>query len=419
MFDYTAVGALLTLVGVAFLVAFSWLLLPHRQRTEGALADAIAIKNYTVEASIEPESASAGKTVSELLQLAGGSVTILSILKNGSTEVKPLPDVRLGAGDTLVLEGDNESIDRLASLASLGLTGRRQLGEQDAESSELAAVEAVVGEQSALVGSSAQDLQLFDTHRINVLAVSRKNHRLKQKLGQVRLRAGDVLVLQGSSARLPEFLRNMGLLPLVERNLQMGLPKNGGLAIAILGAAMALTALALVPVAVAFFAAAVLMVLTGIIPLRDMYRSVEGPILVMLAALIPVSDALRSTGVTDIIAQRLAEAGTGLPSYAAVALIMVAAMAVTPFLNNAATVLVMAPIAAQFAGNLGYKPEAFLLAVAIGAGCDFLTPVGHQCNTLVMAPGGYRFSDYARLGLPLSVLVVLIAVPSLMWFWAL
>jgi di/tricarboxylate transporter len=249
--------------------------------------------------------------------------------------------------------------------------------------------------------------------------VSRKNHRINEKLGRVRLRAGDVVVLQGSESQLPEFMRNMGLLPLVERNLHLGLPKNGALALAVLAAAMLLTALGLAPVAVAFFGAAVMMTLLGIIPLRDMYRSVEGPILVMLAALIPVSDALRTTGVTDIIASGLAGIGLSLPPYGALALIMVAAMAVTPFLNNAATVLVMAPIAAQFADNLGYKPEAFLLAVAIGAGCDFLTPVGHQCNTLVMAPGGYRFSDYARLGFPLSVLVVVIAVPALMWFWAL
>ncbi|MDF2800044.1 MAG: family permease [Devosia sp.] len=159
------------------------------------------------------------------------------------------------------------------------------------------------------------------------------------------------------------------------------------------------------------------MVLTRALPLREVYNRIDAPILIMLACLIPVSDSLRSTGGTEIIAGWLSATASTLPGWGALVLIMVAAMAVTPFLNNAATVLVMAPIAATFATDLGYAPEAFLLAVAIGAGCDFLTPIGHQCNTLVMVPGGYKFSDYARLGLPLSLLVILVGVPMLMLVW--
>ncbi len=154
-------------------------------------------------------------------------------------------------------------------------------------------------------------------------------------------------------------------------------------------------------------------------PLREAYRNIDAPILLMLAALIPVSDSLRTTGTTELFASWLATIGAGLPGWAAVALILVAAMAVTPFLNNAATVLVMAPIGAGFARNLGYNPDAFLMAVAIGAACDFLTPIGHQCNTLVMGPGGYRFSDYARLGAPLSLIVILLAVPMILLVWPL
>lgn len=161
------------------------------------------------------------------------------------------------------------------------------------------------------------------------------------------------------------------------------------------------------------------MVVFRVIPLRDVYRAVDGPILVMLAALIPVSDTLRTTGGSDLIAGWLSGMAASLPPAGALAIMVVAAMAVTPFLNNAATVLVMAPIAASFATALDYRPDAFLMAVAIGAGSDFLTPIGHQCNTLVMGPGGYRFSDYPRLGLPLSVVIVIVAVPMLMWVWPL
>jgi di/tricarboxylate transporter len=225
------------------------------------------------------------------------------------------------------------------------------------------------------------------------------------------------VVVQGPLDILPERMRELGLLPLAERPIRLGGMRTSLLPVAILVAAMAATAAGIVPVAVAFFAAAALMMLTGAIGPREAYDHIEWPILIMLGALIPVSEALRTSGGTDLIADWLSSTAAGLPVWAALGLILVVAMAVTPFLNNAATVLVMAPIATLFAGDLGYRPEAFLMAVAVGAGCDFLTPIGHQCNTLVMGPGGYRFSDYARLGAPLSLIVILVAVPLILIVW--
>lgn len=414
MFDYTPVGLLLTLSGTLFLTGFYWLL-PERRATHANLSDAIDINSYTVEAEMKEGSAAIGKTVAELTKMVGEEVSVLAIHRDGKSMGKPQPATTIEAADVLVMEGATGVIARLASLVDLSLTGQRVAVAVD--EAGVTTVEAVVGEQSGLVGSSAKDLKLFDTHDVNIVAVSRQNTRIRQLLGRLRLRAGDIVVLQGSSSRLADFIRNMGMLPLIDRDLHIGDPKKGLLALGILAAAILLTVFGLTTVAVSFFGAAAMMMMLGIIPLRDMYRSVEGPILVMLAAIIPVSDSLRATGVTDKLGMGLAEFGAGLPAYGSLALIMVAAMAVTPFLNNAATVLVMAPIAAGFATNLGYQPEAFLMAVAVGAGCDFLTPVGHQCNTLVMAPGGYRFSDYSRLGLPLSILVVLLAVPALLWMW--
>jgi di/tricarboxylate transporter len=183
--------------------------------------------------------------------------------------------------------------------------------------------------------------------------------------------------------------------------------------------AMMLASTGTLPVGMAFFAAALVTLLFGSMPIREAYETIEWPILVMLGALIPVSDAIRTTGGTEVIAAALSNIADLLPAYGAVALVMVAAMALTPFLNNAATVLVMAPIAASFASNLGYGPDAFLMAVAVGAACDFLTPIGHQCNTLVMGPGGYKFGDYARLGAPLSLLILLLGVPMIMIVWPL
>jgi di/tricarboxylate transporter len=260
---------------------------------------------------------------------------------------------------------------------------------------------------------------LFERTGINLLAVSRREKRFTERLSHIRLEAGDIVLLQGPEDEIGEQMRALDCLPLAERRLKLGSERSRFLPIAILGVAMVVTAFGLVPVPVAFFVAALLMVITRTLPLRDIYTQVDGPILVMLAALIPVSESLQSSGATDLIAGGLSSIAIMLPPYATIGLILVAAMAVTPFLNNAATVLVMAPIAASFAGDLGLRPDAFLMAVAIGAGCDFLTPIGHQCNTLVMAPGGYRFGDYWRLGLPLSILVVLVAVPMLMLVWPL
>ena len=211
-------------------------------------------------------------------------------------------------------------------------------------------------------------------------------------------------------------LGELHCLPLAERDLRIG-RKASLVPILVLTAAMALVAFNLVPVAIAFFGAAVVLMLARSLSLREAYDAIEWPILIMLGALIPVSDALRTTGGTDLIAAWLSQTASALPPMGSLALLLAAAMAVTPFLNNAATVLVMAPIAASFAGRLGYNPDPFLMAVAIGAACDFLTPIGHQCNTLVMGPGGYRFGDYWRLGLPLSVIVLLVGVPLIAFFW--
>ena len=210
-------------------------------------------------------------------------------------------------------------------------------------------------------------------------------------------------MLQGNLKRLPDTLRDLGCLPLAAREIRLGSARRSLLPAAILAVAMVLVAFNILPVAIAFFGAGVLLVLFGSLTLREAYETIEWPIIVMLGALIPVSESIRTTGGTDLIAGWLSSAANMLPPTGALVLIMVAAMAVTPFLNNAATVLVMAPIAASFASQLGFRPDAFLMAVAIGAACDFLTPIGHQCNTLVMGPGGYRFGDYWRLGLPLSI----------------
>jgi di/tricarboxylate transporter len=252
-----------------------------------------------------------------------------------------------------------------------------------------------------------------------MIAISRSGERLTERLRDIRLYAGDVIVLQGPLNEMSDVLRELGTLPLAPREIHLGTVRRGLVPIAVLAVAMILAGTGKLPVGIAFFGAGLAIILLGSLTVREAYTSVEWPLLVMIGALIPVSDAIRTTGGADVIATALAQAAHTLPPWGAVALIMAAAMALTPFLNNAATVLVMAPIAASFAGRLGFAPDAFLMAVAVGAGCDFLTPIGHQCNLLVYGPGGYKFGDYARLGAPLSLLVLLVGTPLILWVWPL
>lgn len=416
MFDFTPVGATLAVVGILFLLV-AYRLVPQRTGQAATIDTAIEIGNYASEATLTATSTVVGKALSDLVKIGDGNAIVTSIIR-GQRRLTPFPDVRLEVDDVLLLEGDSEALDRIISQGKLKLSGDR-LAAMEKNSADIEAVEVVISSESSLSGTSAQRIALFNNHNINLLAVSRKGQRLKDRLAEITLQAGDVIVLQGGRKELTVFLQEFACLPLAQRKILLGTVRQAYVPLFILLVAMGSTALGVLPVTVAFFAAALAMAVFKIIPLRELYHAVDGPILVMLAALIPVSDSLRTSGGTDVIAGWLGQLASSLPPFGALVLILCAAMAVTPFLNNAATVLVMAPIAASFASSLGFRPEAFLMAVAIGAGCDFLTPIGHQCNTLVMGPGGYRFSDYPRLGLPLSMLIILVSVPLLMVVWPL
>lgn len=416
MFDFAPVGLGLSLVGVVFLM-LAYRLLPADRRATASLGEAVKISDYNSEATVPEGSRAVGLTIGGLIGLTDGEITVTGMIRDGARRKVVLFDTLIQEGDILLLRGEPDALERAVTVGGLVLTGHDTAQRLELPQSKVGVIEAVTTANSTLIGQSAGGVQLFDQQAVSLLAVSRSGHRMTERLSKTTLQAGDVLLLQGPVDLLPERIRTLGLLPLAERSLQIGSVRKELMPIVILGSAMALTAMGVLPVAIAFFGAAVLMILSGAISPERAYEAIEWPLLVMLGALIPVSEALQTTGGTDLIGAWLSDIATGLPAWGALALIMVAAMAVTPFLNNAATVLVMAPIAATFAGSLGFAPEAFLMAVAVGAGCDFLTPIGHQCNTLVMGPGGYRFTDYPRLGLPLSILVVVTGVPLILAVW--
>jgi di/tricarboxylate transporter len=279
--------------------------------------------------------------------------------------------------------------------------------------------EAIVTPTSMLVGRTAVSIDIRRRFGLNLLAVARQGHRLRDRLGQIRFFAGDILLLQSRGGSLKAALAELGCLPLASRGLQIGRPRNVVLAALIFGAALAVVALGLVSAATALIAAGVTMVLVGLIGKREVYESVDMPVIVLLAAMLPIGEALETTGGSRLIAEGLLSAAGALPAALTLAVLMVAVMLLSNVINNAAAAILAAPIAIDVAHGMGASADPFLMAVAVAASSAFLTPIGHQSNTLVMAPGGYQFGDYWQMGLPLSALVVAVGVPVILWIWPL
>jgi di/tricarboxylate transporter len=418
MFDYAPVGLAIAAAGLVCLT-LTFRLLPGDRRGGASLDTAINIENYVAEAKVPAGSPLVGERAVEVAALGEGAAALTTVVRERFRRYKPTPALRLQAGDVLLLEGEPEALERIVVRGELELAGQGADTPAEGDGDEVGVIEGVVTGDSALIGETAANVGLRERHQVNLLAISRSGERITQRLRSIRFQAGDVVVLQGRYDVLPDALTSLGVLPLAERELGLGRGRRRWIPVAILAVTIVAVAFKFAPIAVAFFGAALALLLTKSLALREAYEAVEWPILILLGALIPVSEAVRTTGATELIAGWLSVAANGLPPIGALALILVAAMGVTPFLNNAATVLMMAPIAASLAGKLGLNPDPFLMAVAVGAACDFLTPFGHQCNTLVMGPGGYRFSDYWKLGLPLSILVVVVGVPAIALVWQL
>jgi di/tricarboxylate transporter len=418
MYDYTPVGLALAALGFLFLT-FGYRILPKDRAPAVNIEEALAANAYLTEVEA-PEDWQIEKTrIADLHALAQGEARVMVLMRKGKKRSRPHPNVKVLPGDVLLIEGEPQALDELINRGKLRLTRSDRPVAMEEPTDEVRVVEAVVGTESNLVGATAQQLDLYGQHGVNLLAVSRSGYSLKQHLNRIRFKAGDVVVLQGGERNLPAALSGLGLLPLAEREVRLGGIRHAIAPAVILAAAMILVAFQVVPVAIAFFGAAVAMIALGALRMREAYAAVDGPLIVLIAAMIPVSEAIQSTGGAELIGGWLSTLFKDQPPMVALFSIMAAAMAATPFLNNAATVLIVAPVGASMAKQLGLNPDPFLMAVAVGAACDFLTPIGHQCNTLVMGPGGYRFGDYSRLGAPLTVLVLMIGTPLIAYFWPL
>ena len=408
-------------------------------RREPAGVESFETGHYLTEVRVTEKNKVVGKPLREAEALLDNDeAQIVGLVRNDLRVQAPNPARVLRAGDILVLEAEPEALS--AVLSSLGLALEEDVETESDDETEQASAPTSDDEESekesgddsgsalqewaalpgsTLLGRSASDIRLRTRFGINLLAVSRQGKRSVKRLRSIRVRAGDVLLLQGSSDAISAFGREFGCIPLAERSI--GVPDKGkaALGVSIMGLAILAAAIGWVPAAVAFAAGVLGFMVSGVLPMRSMYEAIDWPVIVLLAAMIPVAGVMASTGAADLLAQILLENVAGGNAIVAVVLLMVITMTLSDFMNNAATAAVMCQIAISSAAVLSVNPDTLLMAVAIGASCSFLTPIGHQNNTLILGPGGFRFGDYWRLGLPMEIIVVLVGTPLLLWVWPL
>ncbi len=442
MFAFLPVGAAVTVAGVLFIALVGWRLVPRRQEQEGN-GDLFEISAYLTEVRVPESCKYAGRTLHALINAVKdeADVQVIALVRGDERQRMPSTYEVLREGDILLVEADSDSLKALLDVTGVELAANVDEQEEKAQKEqeateqavedekteknhksrhgELTLAEAIVSPGSILVGTTASGLDLRERHGVNVLAVARQGQRLRQRLGKIRFASGDILLLQAREDALQSSLNSLGCLPLASRGLSITTPRNVLLASAIFAITLACIAFGLVPAATALVTGALVMILVGLIPVGRIYDSIDMPVIVLVAAMLPVGEALESSGGSQLIAETLLDLGQSLPAAATLALLMVAVMLISNVVNNAAAAVLAAPVAISLARGMDVSADPFLMAVAIGASCAFLTPIGHQSNTLVMAPGGYRFGDYWRLGLPLSILVVLCAVPAILWIWPL
>ena len=326
---------------------------------------------------------------------------------------------KIEAGDILIFESAPEHIASAVKAAGLELIAGGKPVADDLQSDDVEMIEAIVGPTSILDGRTPGGFRLRQRYRVSLLAATRRGKSHKGRLKDFQFQAGDVLLLLSDKDRLPTLLSTLGLLPLAERNIDWSMGGKAGLTAGVFALAIIATALGLATPPVALGAAVAVMILLKIISLSDAYGSIDWSVIVLLGALIPVGGALETTGATKVFAQGIVDWTTGMPAWAILAIVLVVTMTVSDVLNNVATTLLMAPVAVGIATTLQVNPDAFLMAVAVGASCAFLTPIGHKNNVLVMGPGGYQFGDYWRMGLPLEIIIAAVAVPMILIVWPL
>jgi len=433
MFAFLPVGGLTALAGVVFLSFIGWKFIPVR-KGQASPSDLFHIEDYLVEVRVPENSDFVGRPIGTVTAFHETDTVYVGLSRGGTGHIHlPADHEELQAGDVILIEADKETLETFLHQTEFRLAGSQDFSSEvvsrvqhpeevppaPAERSHMDIQEVVVRSNSRLAGRNVREINLRTRFGVNLLAAARQGERVPSLLKDVRFKPGDILLIQGDTDTIADAMTRLGCVPLFPRQVSIGAPRRAVLAAAIFLAAIVLTSLGVLPVQISLTMAALAMILTRIIPLRDLYTSVEWPVIVLLGAMMPLGEALEATGGAATVAEAMLAVGAGLPSVVTLGLLFVVTMILSNIINNAAAAVLMAPIAIGIAKALEVSVDPFLMATCIACSSPFLTPIGHQSCTLVMGPGGYRFGDYWRLGLPLSLLVMVAAIPLVLIFWPL
>lgn len=418
MFDFAPVGAVVAITGVLFVVLIGWRLIPVERSKHDTAKELSELKGFVAEPKVPESSKAIGKTLAELAEVATESeVSILGLVRRGKRLQGMARAEVVRQNDLIVLEGSPDSIDQFVGAVGLEYAGSDK---HDGIASEVvSSMEVVVPQGSRIVGRSSVDVGLLYRQGVTLLGISRSGQRIRDRVRHAPIRAGDILLLLGTETRLPDVVEWLGCLPLAERGIEFTQRGKAWTAVGIFAAAIVAASLGYLYLPLALAAVVVAYVVLRIVSLGQIYEAVEWPVIVLLGSMIPIGMALEASGGTALIANAIVESTDGLPTLAVLAILMIVTMTLSDVLNNVATALIAAPIGLDIANRLDANPDSFLMAVAVAASCAFLTPIGHKNNTLILGPGGYKFGDYWRMGLPLEILVVLVSVPMIAIVWPL
>ncbi len=421
-FSFSKVGVTVTVFGIAFVSLYGWRLIPRRKKPDDTV-DAFSIEGYLIEMVVSEESKIAGKALKAFKTTFGLDLNVLRITRQTRNIIAPLGSERLEVGDVLLVKADHGEITRCIQKTRLKIKGS-EFSKKDSgkmlNSDDYTLIEVVVKDDSVLIHRTAETLSLRQNYGVNLVAVSRKGHASVKRLKQFRFKAGDVLLIQVKRPAIREMLTKLRCLPLANRGVEensLFVKHKSWLAGAIFAASVVCISTGILPVEIAFSAAAIGMVFSQILTLKEFYDAIEWPVIMLLGAMIPVGKAMETTGGADYIAQLLFALGSNRSPIVMIAVLMALTMGLTNLINNAAAAVIMAPIAIRLAHQMGTSVDPMLMAVAVASSCAFLTPIGHQSNTLIMGPGGYKFGDYWRMGLPLSLIILMIGTLSIYWFF--
>jgi di/tricarboxylate transporter len=417
MFDFAPVGIACAAVGVAYVALVGWRLLPNRSKGADAGEELFDLADYVAELRVPEGSRVIGQRIRDLDDLAAKSdIEIIGLSRRGRRLPGLARIAEIRADDILVVEANPENIEDALGTLQLEYVGK---SEGLFEDGDLEFAEVVVQESSRLAHRSAVSARLMYRYRVALVGISRQGKRFRDNVRKLILEPGDVLLLLGPDERLIDVTTRLGLLPLADRGHRVIQRQKAWQAVAIFIAAIAAASASLVYLPVALGSVAALYVILGIVPIREVYDSVEWPVIVLLGSMIPIGVALQSTGASSMIVDGILSLSAGLSPVVVLTLLIVVTMTLSDVMNNTATAVIAAPIALEIDEGLSVSPDPFLMGVAVAASCAFLTPIGHKNNTLIMGPGGYQFGDYWRMGLPLEVLIVVVSVPMIIVVWPL